>query len=268
MGGIVLEGRGFALPTLVIQPGRELIMFRLEIEKDRLGLISEISNEFASRGMNIFYMIAQTSPEGKGSVFVVSEGRESDVLEDLRRSLESLEGVGRVVLETSGVRGLLISHSFFPLTRAGRRVVLMIDRMLESLVEELVRMIGEDPANAVIFRVGYEFGRGAGKLHLTIGEEVGLKDPLDVIKHISAPLFVSSGYGIMHVEELPQRVLRIVVKENVEASLRGSSRRPACFLIKGICKGALEEIFGKHVSIDEVKCKAAGHEFCEFIASY
>lgn len=253
---------------MVIQPGRELTIFKIRIEKDRVGLLAQISNEFAKRGISIFSTIAQVSPEGKGVAFISSEGKGSDVLEELRRSLESIEGVGRVEVEISSIKGLLISSFFFPLTRAGSRIVLLADVALKSLVEELARIIGRDPADAVIFRVGYELGRGFGRSHLAIGERVGLKDPLEVIKHVSAPLFISSGYGLMRIEELPERALRIVVEKSIEASLRGVSERPSCFFIKGICKGALETIFGKGISIEEVKCKTIGYDFCEFIVNY
>ncbi|MEM2810981.1 MAG: V4R domain-containing protein [Candidatus Korarchaeum sp.] len=259
---------GLVLPTLVIRPGKELVIFKIGIEKDRLGLLAQVSSEFTNRGMRIYSTVAQVSPEGKEVIFISSEAKGSDVLEELRISLESIEGVGRVEIETSSTKGLLIPSLFFPLTRAGRRIVLMVDVALKSLIEELARIMGRDPADAVIFRVGYELGMGFGRSHLAIGERVGLRDPLEIIKHISAPLFISSGYGLMRIEELPERTLRIVVEEGIEASLRGVSERPSCFFTKGMCKGALEAIFGEKISIEEVNCRTIGHDFCEFIVNY
>ncbi|MEM3740354.1 MAG: 4-vinyl reductase [Candidatus Korarchaeum sp.] len=58
------------------------------------------------------------------------------------------------------------------------------------------------------------------------------------------------------------------VEEGIEASLRGISERPSCFFTKGMCKGALEAIFGEKISIEEVNCRTIGHDFCEFIVNY
>jgi len=259
---------GFSLPTLVVYPGRDLLSSRLEIKRDRVGLLAEISSEFARRGINIFNTIAQISSEGRGCVFIISECKGPEVLEDLRRSLESIDGVGAVEMERSEIRGLMISGLFFPLSRAGRRIVLMVDSALKSLIEELTRILGEDPANAIIFRVGYEMGKGLGRVHLEIGEAVGLRDPLEILKHVLLPLFKSSGYGIASLEGIREGALRMVVRDSIEARVRGRSERPSCFLVKGMLKGALEEVLGRQVAMEESRCEAAGHDFCEFIASY
>jgi predicted hydrocarbon binding protein len=35
-------------------------------------------------------------------------------------------------------------------------------------------------------------------------------------------------------------------------------------MTKGMWKGGLERIFNRSISIEEVKCKAKGDEYCEF----
>lgn len=249
----------------MIYPGRKLMMSSIEIRRDREGILAEVSKEFWKRDLNIFCVLAHTTPEGRGYIFISSEAEGGGSLEDLRESLESIEGIGEVEIQVSEIEGLLIPRALFPLYRIGRRVVLLPDFALKSLIRELIKMIGESSANAILFRVGYEMGKGFGESHLSVGERVGLMDPLDIIINISVPLYASSGYGRVSLEEISDRSISAIVEDNLEASVRERAKQPSCYFTKGLWKGALERIFGKQVSIEEMRCKAAGSDFCEFI---
>lgn len=256
--------RGLTIPTLVIVPGKDLMMSKLEVVRDRRGLLTEVSREFTVRGLNIYHTIAQVSPEGRGFIFICSERTESPA--DLKRSLENIEGIGEVEIEVSETKGLLITKLFFPLARAGRRVVILTDTALRSMIEEMTRILGGGPANAILFRVGYELGAGYAEVHLITAEVIGIEDPPEVLRKISAPLLESSGFARTFIREMPDGSLDIILEESLEAEVRGRAKEPSCYFMKGILKGALEKIFRKQVSIDEVRCKTADSDFCEFIA--
>ncbi|MEM2542661.1 MAG: V4R domain-containing protein [Candidatus Korarchaeum sp.] len=252
---------GFKLPAVTVVPGKELVTIRIEIRSDRIGILADISKLIAERGFNVINGVLQVEC-GRGFILLVVERAGDIPLDDLRGALSGVEGVGEVLCEESTTLGLAISTHLFPLTRDGVRIISLSELGLRALIENLSRMIGEGASNAVLFRIGYEMGKGFAEGHLRIAKDIGIKDPLEVIARVTTPLYTASGYGIASVSELRGKIL-LRIRDNIEALQRTSSG-PSCFLTKGMWKGVLEVILKRVVSIEEVKCQAAGSDYCEF----
>jgi len=256
-------GRYFPIeiPILTISPGKKLSIFYLEILRDRPGILAEVAEEFSSRGMNIVHNLAHVE-EGKGLIIIVAKRPDCVNIEELKGHLGSIEGIGSVEYEESHIEGLLIPYRLFPFLRGTVRLVALNTRAITSLSEELSKILGSSASGAILFRIGYEMGKGFAEGHLKIAERVGIKDPFEILRHISVPLYASSGYGIASLEEAGG-VFSLRIRENFEAVDR-ESKEPSCYMTKGMWKGGLESIFNRPISIEEVKCKAKGDEYCEF----
>ncbi len=254
--------RGFKLPALTLAPGKELITLLVEVREDRIGLLADLSKELAERGFNIVNVVTRTEL-GMGIVLFVVERVGDERLEDLMEDLSQIRGVGKVTYEKSPVPGLAILTQLFPLTRDWVRIIALSEAGLKALYDNLSSMVGKDACNAVLFRIGYEMGKGFAEGHLRIARSVGIEEPLEVIRHVSVPLYAASGYGLLSMEELEGKIIARV-EDNLEALQRLGSREPSCFLTKGIFKGVLERILNRAVSVDEVRCRAAGDDHCEF----
>jgi len=258
-----LEGRYFCIkpPLLAVSPGKNLLIFYLEISRDRPGILAEVTRELSSRGMNIIRNSTQVEG-GKGLIMIIVERPDDVNIEELKKHLESIEGIGSVEYEESRIKGLLIPYHLFPLMREDVRIIAFNVRAIKHLSEELSRILGSSASGAILFRIGYEMGKGFAEGHLKIAERVGIKDPFEILRHISVPLYASSGYGIASLEEAGG-VFSLRIRENFEAVDR-KSKEPSCYMTKGMWKGGLESIFNRPISIEEVKCKAKGDEYCEF----
>ncbi len=258
-----LEGRYFSVkfPPLAISPGKDLLIFHLEIVRDRPGILAEVTRKLSSRGMNILSNLMHVT-EGKGLISIIAERPDDVNIEELKRNLESIEGIGSVEYEESRIKGLLIPCCLFPLMRDGTRVVALNVRAVKHLSEELSGILGSSASGAILFRIGYGMGKGFAVDHLKMAERVGIKDPFEIIRKISVPLYTCSGYGMASLEEAGG-VFSLKIRENFEAIDR-TSREPLCYMTKGMWKGGLEYAFGRSISIEEVRCKAKGDEYCEF----
>lgn len=253
---------GFKLPAITIVPGKELVTIYTEITVDRIGILADISEEIAKRKINLINGVLRVE-QGRGSILLVAESSGDVSIEDLKEALSKIEGLGEVLCEKSIVPGLVISTRLFPLTRDGVRCIAVSEAGLKALTENLLRMIGEGAFNAVLFRMGCEMGKGFAEGHLRIARSVGLEDPLEVIRHVTVPLYAASGYGLVSMTELEGKIL-VRIRDNIEALQRMGSKKPSCFLTKGMWKGVLERILKRAISIEEVKCQAANSDHCEF----
>jgi len=258
-----LEGRYFNIksPLLTVSPGKDLLIFYLEILRDRPGILAEVTRELSSRGMNILSNLTHVT-EGKGLIVIIAERSGDADIEELKKHLGSIEGIGSVEYEESRIKGLLIPSRLFPLVRDGTRIVAFNIRAIKYLSEELSRILGSSASGAILFRIGYEMGRGFAVDHLKMAERVGLNDPFEILRKISVPLYTCSGYGIASLEEAGG-VFSLRIRENFEAIDR-TSKEPLCYMTKGMWKGVLEYAFRRSISIEEVRCKAKGDEYCEF----
>ncbi|MCS7103584.1 MAG: ACT domain-containing protein [Candidatus Korarchaeum sp.] len=252
---------GFKLPVITVAPGKDLVIIQTEIRVDRVGIIADISKEIAERKFNIISGVLRVE-QGRGALLLVVERAGDKSLEDLREALSKIEGLGKVMCKNSDVPGLVIFTELFPLTRDGSRCIAVSEAGVKALVENLSRIIGEGAFNAVIFRIGYEMGKGFAEAHLRIARMVGIEDPLEVIRYVSVPLYTASGYGLASITELQGRI-SLRIRDNLEALQKVKREEPSCFLTKGMWKGVMESILKRAVSIEEVSCQAAGSDQCE-----
>ena len=76
------------------------------------------------------------------------------------------------------------------------------------------------------------------------------------------------GWGSMKVVELDleKEFIRLHVKNSLIAdSYEEKQEHPVCHFTAGMIAGGIESVFGQNMDCREVKCKACGDEYCEFI---
>ncbi|MEM3740356.1 MAG: V4R domain-containing protein [Candidatus Korarchaeum sp.] len=253
---------GFKLPAVTVAPGKELVTICIEIRSDRIGILADISKLIAERGFNVINGVLQVEC-GRGFILLVVERAGDTPLDDLRGALSGVEGVGEVLCEESTTLGLAISTHLFPLTRDGVRIISLSELGLRALIENLSRMIGEGASNAVLFRIGYEMGKGFAETYSEIARKSGIEDPIDVMRYVMARMLAASGWAKAQIE-VSERTLRVILKDGLEAIASGRSEGPSCYFTKGIIAGALTRILRSPVEVSEMKCQAAGGDHCEF----
>lgn len=254
------------LSRITIAPGKKLVAFLLEVSEDRIGIIRDIAELLVSLGLNLHHLSASVEG-GKGGVYLVVSSPEGLPLDDLKSKLSSIKGIGRVLHQTCDVKGILIDELNFPLMRYGDRIFTFTDKAWASLRSNLINTIGQQAYHALIFRMGYEMGKGFAETYLEIARRSGLEDPLEVIKYVMGKMLAASGWARAQLE-VGERTLKLVLRDNLEAIASGRSEEPSCYFTKGVLAGALTRVLRVPVEITEVKCQAAGDDHCEFSVIY
>ncbi|MEM3537555.1 MAG: V4R domain-containing protein [Candidatus Korarchaeum sp.] len=264
MGENRSESADFRVPLsrITIAPGRRLIAFLLEVTEDRIGVIRDIAELMGNLKLNIHQMSAYVE-SGKGGVYLVISVPQELPLDELKSKLSSIKGIGRVLHQACDVEGLLIDELNFPLMRYGDRVFTLTDRAWASLRSNLASTVGLQAYYALIFRIGYEMGKGFAETYSEIARKSGIEDPIDVMRYVMARMLAASGWAKARIE-VSERTLRVILKDGLEAIASGRSEGPSCYFTKGIIAGALTRILRSPVEVSEMKCQAAGGDHCEF----
>ncbi|MEM3882432.1 MAG: V4R domain-containing protein [Candidatus Methanomethyliaceae archaeon] len=124
--------------------------------------------------------------------------------------------------------------------------------------------MAEGTSNSFLYHVGFKTGTGFGRLHMETAEKVGLKDPVQIYRNISAAMFQWAGFGVMEVEELTADGGVIMVKDSFECELGKNSATVYSQFVRGMIAGILSELFGYGFNVAEEECIAKGDQVCRF----
>jgi len=257
------RNRPINLGRYAVSPGRRLAAYSMDITENRVGILRDVAQAVAQRGGDILYLHLQVGEGGKGTIFFIIDVTESTLdFGELTEALNEIEGVGNVDLILPVKEGLLIDTSNFPAYVGDSRVAIMRDVLLRSAKKELVKRIGHEATDALLYNIGFEMGLGAGEDHKKIARSVGIEDPKDVLELVTVPLFKTLGYGEAELR-LSEEGGEIRLYRNIECEAAGIVGRTSCSLLRGMWAGVLTSVLGKEVEVEEVRCTAAGDGYCE-----
>jgi len=147
----------------------------------------------------------------------------------------------------------------FPLSTMGLRIITWNAQNFGSYMKRLIEVLGD-----VAFPVLYNLGRAEAEyMWERMSREVNKKE--DVLS-LLRETYRASGWGIIEFEEINYKEGRakVRIKQHVVPESLGKSDRPVCHDIRGYLAGIFSRYFGRRISAAEVKCMAAGNEYCEF----
>ncbi len=256
------------LTRVTISPGDKLAAFLMEVTRDRIGILREITDVLRELGLNL-HKISAYAEGGRGAIYLVVNisGKPESVISDIKDKFSSIEGIGRVLYQVCEREGLLIDKLNFPLMRYDERIFTLTKEAWKTLTSDLIAILGSQAYYAIIYRIGYGMGKGFAENYIDIARRAGIEEPMDVIRYVMSGMLAASGWGRSSLE-LGEGTLRIEIEENLEAEASPKSSEPSCYFTKGVITGALTRILRSPVEVRETRCKATGDEFCEFIVRY
>lgn len=186
---------------------------------------------------------------------------------DLAEQQRQLGSVMEVRVFEPSIEGFIVDSSSH-LTIGEDRAVIFRLPCLKGLLVDVRERYGTGAAS-LLYHFGVEAGLNLGKAHKAMGEKLGLKDNLLILREISVRLFSTVGYGNMEVVEFsnnpPYGLLR--VHNSFECELgRGSGRRFSEF-VRGMIAGLSTGLLGAEMFAEEKKCIVDGDAYCEFEVS-
>lgn len=145
----------------------------------------------------------------------------------------------------------------------GAEWVLIRVETLHGMMKEVEKVLGTGAS-----LVWYMAGKGAGKsLIKTMRKELETKD-LRKICNFLISFYESCGWGRGEITSWHpgKGKLTLQIWDNAFAE-KNSSNISSCYFLKGFIEGVLEELIGRNVKAEELKCISKGDGYCEFVIS-
>ncbi len=265
------------LRNIIISPEKKLLGLSICLKRDRPGLFRDISSIVYKYGINFNYIYGFIETEGKVRVTTVLDLTNKDV--DPRRIVEEIEGLDVIecvdTFEPS-TDGLIADTTSFPLTVFGERVLMLRKSLFKEMILGLMKGIGPQLTAQLLYQMGVNMGRRGAKRHKEIAERLGLKDPMEILRKVSAVIFQSLGYSI--VEEIEEKgdlvILKIkdciellALKDILNEGLGDLVKKynPKCNMVRGMIEGAISEILGRDYRSREENCSLEGITYGEIV---
>ena len=197
---------------------------------------------------------ASDLPPGSASLVYQWQGdtKHFPDIEDLARRLRFAPAEGRIWLDD-------------------QRSILMRDSAFGSLRRELIESIGFTRARTVLKRVGYAEGTRDAALARRVRPEGDLFDAFAV----GPQVYALSGFGWLEVQELRVDpvtnafygafLLRDSIEADTHVNTLGLSAEAVCWTAVGYGSGYSSAFAGRPIIVDEVECRAMGHDHCRLI---
>ncbi len=152
-----------------------------------------------------------------------------------------------------------------------RRSILMRDSAFGSLRRELIETGGFTRARTALKLVGYAEGTRDAELARRVRTEGDLFDAFAVGPQVHA----LSGFGWLEVLELQtdantnefygEFLLHDSIEADAHLGTLGVSAEPVCWTAVGYGSGYSSAFAGRPIIVDEVECRAMGHEHCRLV---
>ncbi len=152
-----------------------------------------------------------------------------------------------------------------------QRSILMRDSAFGTLRRELIESIGFTRARAVLKRVGYAEGTRDAALARRVRPQGDLFDAFAV----GPQVYALSGFGWLEVQELRVDpvtnafygafLLRDSIEADTHVNTLGLSAEAVCWTAVGYGSGYSSAFAGRPIIVDEVECRAMGHDHCRLI---
>ncbi|MEM4576193.1 MAG: 4-vinyl reductase [Candidatus Nezhaarchaeales archaeon] len=147
----------------------------------------------------------------------------------------------------------------------GERAIIVRKPGYKGFIDD-VRKQFKSAGEAFLYYEGYNAGIEYGKAHRKLAEKLGIRDPIQIIYKVLAPLFTSTGFGRLEVVRVnlnpPEVTIRIY--NNFECEEGIGAGKPYSQWVRGSIAGIFTSILNIEVKAIETKCIAKGDPYCEF----
>jgi len=183
-----------------------------------------------------------------------------EVVDEIKRQPFAME----VRFHAKTIGSLIIDKYGFPVSTAqGALRLLMIPAEIFAKVFLSFREKLGPAGAAISYHEGFEMGSKMIEFYVRV-IKLSPREAFLVLLEIYRAL----GLGIPELVriDLEKPFIRVRIRENFEAEGL-SADTPVCHFTRGLLAGALHYVKRVEVKVEEVKCRATGEEYCEFVIS-
>lgn len=255
----MIPKRAFSLEE--VKPNEKLYEVSVAL-KDVPGALAKVSKVLADANINIKTGESFYSPNYHASGFWTSfldVSKATKKISDIKKELLKIEAVIDVKFVEPKPAPFESIH--FPLLHGSRRAIIVPVKTFWALWEGLERILMRTGLEAVLYSVGKRTGEHSA---MQLKEKYGVTGKDLILAQIQ--LDKATGWGMAEVSNLDFKRLSatIIIYDCFEAIAWGKKPYKVCDFTRGYVAGYMSAVFGKPVEAIEVKCLAAGDEYCEF----
>lgn len=263
MVGVCLKG--FNIGRFLFLPGRKVFGVLIESELNPM-VLERIASLGLKHGVLVPTMQYNVVEDGKivGLGFV--DLTDADVsMEEFAEEIRRIEGIRSVQILYPTAEGFVADYLSARLVLAGDRTIIMRRPGYEGLIVGIKTQFGT-AGEAFLYHTGYEAGMRYGRAHQEFADKLGIKDPIQILRKISAPLYASMGLGRLEVMEACVEPPRVVIRVDMcfECELGVGAKKPYSNFVRGIFAGLLAQLLNRRMEARELRCIAKGDPYCEF----
>jgi predicted hydrocarbon binding protein len=229
--------------------------------KDDVGAVASINALTASLKVDIRQSMTFSLPSQPFAIhnaFVsmnASDATLEQLVERLRTSPFAIE-----VTAFEGREGVVVDTLSFPVNWQGRRVVILAQWVLASMLDGIRNLLGTG-GDVILYGLGNDYGREFAAYFIKILGRDYFRSNYDYMLSVLA----ATGWGIPALlrskEEFPNMTIRL--SSCLECDGR-RAKEPVCSFVRGFLSGVFGTITEHKVHCEETQCSAKGDHYCQF----
>ena len=240
--------------TSISRPEGYVVLELSLLLKDVPGAIHSVSNVIKSYGGDIKWGVTHESDKPGLAWWCTFLLVKEDSVDEMIGSLKKLDLVSDLEYTVHRDRIIITRHHDRILSFGGRAILFRTE-WLKHIHAAVGKTWGTEGAKALAYIVGVDMGKAAHKSHVSF-----LGDLKDEIINFGLEMMRGIGWisGGSWRKDGEKYIIRLY--DLFECEITGESH-----LARGIIAGYITAIRGRDYKATEVKCKARGDEYCEFV---
>jgi predicted hydrocarbon binding protein len=243
-----------------VERGSRLAQVVVEM-KDEVGAVASINALTASLKVDVRQSMTFSLPSQPTAIYnaFVSMNDPNvtlgQLVERLRSSPFAIE-----VTAFEGREGVVVDTLSFPVNWQGRRVVILAQWALASMLDGIRSLLGTG-GDVILYELGTDYGKELATYFIKI---LG-RDYFQRNYDYGLSVLAATGWGIPTLrgskEEFPNMTIRL--SSCLECDGR-RAKEPACSFVRGFLSGIFGTMAEHKVHCEETQCSAMGDHHCQF----
>lgn len=227
------------------------------------GILAQILDVFRDENIPILQLkISTISPEHPIRILIAADMQgKKKLVEKLVEKMAAVTGVESIEYSPPLFDGIAVDVWSFPPTFQGQRVVFFRESLLEGMLKEGWRRMGENFAVLLY----YAYFHGALETYKNFYGKIRANKS-DIVRLVEE-LFRMFGYGILEMKTLKDDQAVARVYDSFECKVFKGAKQPHGAIVRGLVAGWIAGYWNAKyddIYVKETKCIAKGDPYCEY----
>jgi len=252
------------IERFMILPGRNVycIAMKGSFTQDMLRKIIELQQKTKTVILSGIFSANNSDPEIKNALIFIDFTNASIKPEEMAAQFGHISSLNHVQIFAPTSIGFVSDNFFFPLKIGNERVIIFRKPLYEAFFSGIREQFGS-AGEVFLYYMGIESGSKAFEDYKTISGFTDFKTMADM----ACAFAFNMGWGVFKLQELnlKKKTIRIRIHDNFECASGKGTGKPYSHFLRGVAAGLFLHFFKTPGTVEETRCIAQGHAFCEFL---